>query len=122
MLHMCYVYVLHMYVTHKCDMYVLHMCVAYMCYTYVLDIRVAYMCCTYVLHTYMCCHVVTHVGRICVTSTTPRAHTLAYAREKCARGVCALAAVDVTYMCPTERWGAGVEYHFQEFNEPYAPS
>ena len=21
-----------------------------------------------------------------------------------------------------ERWGAGVEYHFQEFNEPYAPS
>jgi len=20
-----------------------------------------------------------------------------------------------------ERWGAGVEYHFQEFNEPYAP-
>jgi len=24
--------------------------------------------------------------------------------------------------CCTERWGAGVEYHFQEFNEPYAPS
>ena len=23
---------------------------------------------------------------------------------------------------PSERWGAGVEYHFQEFNEPYAPS
>jgi len=23
---------------------------------------------------------------------------------------------------PVERWGAGVEYHFQEFNEPYAPS
>ena len=23
---------------------------------------------------------------------------------------------------PLERWGAGVEYHFQEFNEPYAPS
>ena len=22
---------------------------------------------------------------------------------------------------PTERWGAGVEYHFQEFHEPYAP-
>ena len=22
----------------------------------------------------------------------------------------------------SERWGAGVEYHFQEFNEPYAPS
>jgi len=22
----------------------------------------------------------------------------------------------------TERWGAGVEYYFQEFNEPYAPS
>jgi len=21
-----------------------------------------------------------------------------------------------------ERWGAGVEYHFQEFNEPYAPT
>ena len=21
-----------------------------------------------------------------------------------------------------ERWGAGVEYHFQELNEPYAPS
>ena len=21
-----------------------------------------------------------------------------------------------------ERWGAGVEYPFQEFNEPYAPS
>ena len=21
-----------------------------------------------------------------------------------------------------ERWGAGVEYHFQEFNEPYVPS
>jgi len=21
-----------------------------------------------------------------------------------------------------ERWGPGVEYHFQEFNEPYAPS
>jgi len=21
-----------------------------------------------------------------------------------------------------ERWGAGVEYHFQEFHEPYAPS
>ena len=21
-----------------------------------------------------------------------------------------------------ERWGAGVEYQFQEFNEPYAPS
>ena len=21
-----------------------------------------------------------------------------------------------------ERWGAGVEYHFQEFTEPYAPS
>ena len=21
-----------------------------------------------------------------------------------------------------KRWGAGVEYHFQEFNEPYAPS
>jgi len=21
-----------------------------------------------------------------------------------------------------ERWGAGVEYYFQEFNEPYAPS
>ena len=21
-----------------------------------------------------------------------------------------------------ERWGAGVENHFQEFNEPYAPS
>ena len=27
---------------------------------------------------------------------------------------------EMTYM--TERWGAGVEYHFQEFNEPYAPS
>ena len=25
------------------------------------------------------------------------------------------------YMC-VERWGAGVEYHFQESNEPYAPS
>ena len=24
--------------------------------------------------------------------------------------------------CHAERWGAGVEYHFQEFNEPYAPS
>ena len=23
---------------------------------------------------------------------------------------------------PGERWGAGVEYHFQEINEPYAPS
>jgi len=23
---------------------------------------------------------------------------------------------------PLERWGAGVEYHFQEFNEPYSPS
>jgi len=22
----------------------------------------------------------------------------------------------------TEKWGAGVEYLFQEFNEPYAPS
>ena len=22
----------------------------------------------------------------------------------------------------SERWGAGVEYHFQEFNLPYAPS
>jgi len=21
-----------------------------------------------------------------------------------------------------ESWGAGVEHHFQEFNEPYAPS
>jgi len=27
-----------------------------------------------------------------------------------------------TSECLTERWGAGVEYHFQEFNEPYAPS
>ena len=28
------------------------------------------------------------------------------------------------WLCTTcgERWGAGVEYHFQEFNEPYAPS
>jgi len=29
------------------------------------------------------------------------------------------------YLCVNaldERWGAGVEYHFQEFNEPYAPS
>jgi len=26
------------------------------------------------------------------------------------------------YVTYTERWGAGVEYHFQEFNEPYAPS
>jgi len=25
-------------------------------------------------------------------------------------------------MVSFERWGAGVEYHFQEFNEPYAPS
>jgi len=24
--------------------------------------------------------------------------------------------------CPYERWGAGVEYHFQELNEPYGPS
>jgi len=32
----------------------------------------------------------------------------------------------VTYVSKSlhsmERWGAGVEYHFQEFNEPYAPS
>ena len=27
--------------------------------------------------------------------------------------------VEPTY---DERWGAGVENHFQEFNEPYAPS
>jgi len=25
-------------------------------------------------------------------------------------------------VCREERWGAGVEYRFQEFNEPYAPS
>jgi len=24
--------------------------------------------------------------------------------------------------CDGERWGAGVEYHFKKFNEPYAPS
>ena len=28
----------------------------------------------------------------------------------------------VNASCPAERWGAGVEYHFQDFNEPYAPS
>ena len=28
----------------------------------------------------------------------------------------------VTDSARYERWGAGVEYHFQEFNEPYAPS
>ena len=27
-----------------------------------------------------------------------------------------------SHSCAHERWGAGVEYHFQEFNEPYAPS
>ena len=27
-----------------------------------------------------------------------------------------------TMLSLCERWGAGVEYHFQEFNEPYAPS
>ena len=26
------------------------------------------------------------------------------------------------YLGSDERWGAGVKYHFQEFNEPYAPS
>ena len=31
-----------------------------------------------------------------------------------------LCCYDMTY--DEERWGAGVEYHFQEFNEPYAPS
>ena len=30
--------------------------------------------------------------------------------------------VQTCYMAIQERWGAGVEYHFQEFNEPYAPS
>ena len=29
---------------------------------------------------------------------------------------------DVFACASDERWGAGVEYHFQEFNEPYAPS
>ena len=27
-----------------------------------------------------------------------------------------------TYIRAIEGWGAGVEYHFQEYNEPYAPS
>jgi len=29
---------------------------------------------------------------------------------------------DASPVAPDERWGAGVEYHFQEFNQPYAPS
>jgi len=30
--------------------------------------------------------------------------------------------LDEQHVWYEERWGAGVEYHFQEFNEPYAPS
>jgi len=29
---------------------------------------------------------------------------------------------NISYVYMMERWGAGVEYDFQEFNEPYAPS
>ena len=29
---------------------------------------------------------------------------------------------NTTRLLRDERWGAGVEYHFQEFNEPYVPS
>ena len=37
------------------------------------------------------------------------------------------AVVEDLYYCSSttsgrQRWGAGVEYHFQELNEPYAPS
>jgi len=31
-------------------------------------------------------------------------------------------SVESAVIWTMERWGAGVEYHFQEFNEPYAPS
>ena len=33
-----------------------------------------------------------------------------------------LCTVQTNILCFNERLGAGVEYHFQEFNEPYAPS
>ena len=36
--------------------------------------------------------------------------------------VCVCACVCACFCVCAERLGAGVEYHFQEFNEPYAPS
>ena len=38
--------------------------------------------------------------------------------------VCTCVVHVLKALSPTqgERWGAGVEYHFQEFNEPYASS
>jgi len=30
--------------------------------------------------------------------------------------------IKVNFVTYQERWGAGVEYYFQEFNEPYTPS
>ena len=46
-------------------------------------------------------------------------HMYVYTHLSCLFDGCLLVHVDE--VCD-ERWGAGVEYHFQEFNEPYAPS
>jgi len=36
--------------------------------------------------------------------------------------VCVCVCNIYEFFVTNERWGAGVEAHFQEFNEPYAPS
>ena len=43
-------------------------------------------------------------------------------REMLASSTSANSTVCAWHTGTSERWGAGVEYHFQEFNEPYAPS
>jgi len=48
-------------------------------------------------------HALTHIHA--------RAHTYTYSHTYI-----------IAHAGTSERWGAGVEYHFQEFNEPYAPS
>ena len=46
-------------------------------------------------------------------------NTLQHTYQECIYITFAVIKNDV---CIEERWGAGVEYHFQEFHEPYAPS
>ena len=61
-----------------------------------------------------------HVTVMILCYCLPAAHTVMQAKPHLHHKK-TLSAAHSDRTC-LERWGAGVEYHFQEFNEPYAPS
>jgi len=117
LVHMCVCDKACVCITCVCVWYIcVSMCVWDICmsHTYVcvwhICVCLIHMCVSY---TYVC------VWYVCVSMCVSGTYV-------CKIHVCVydtyMSTASVSIMSPTERWGAGVENHFQEFNEPYAPS